>query len=80
MRLKLSLQYRADGHAGIVLHPRCLRRRSEQMHLRSLLDRVGDSAVFLSLRDLALGKINAQEPRPADDSFWTAFTEIQNER
>jgi peptidoglycan/xylan/chitin deacetylase (PgdA/CDA1 family) len=80
VRLKLSLQYSIDGHAGIVLHPRCLRRRADNMHLRSLLDRVGDSVVTVSLRDFAQGKIKDQARRPAHDPFWTAFPEIRDER
>jgi len=78
IRLKLSLQYGIDGHAGIVLHPRCLRRRSDKMHLRSLLDRVGNSVITVPLRDLALGKIKDQARRPARDPFWTTFREMRD--
>jgi len=79
VRFKLASQCALDGHAGIVLHPRCLRSRSDKMHLRSLLDRVEKSAATVSLRDLALGKIKDEGPRPPDDPFWTSFREIRDE-
>jgi len=63
VRLKLAAQYAMDGHSGIVLHPRCLRRRSDKVQLRSLLGLVEDSTVAVSLRDLALGKIDSPGPR-----------------
>ncbi|HEX8051888.1 MAG TPA: hypothetical protein VF517_02780 [Thermoleophilaceae bacterium] len=43
------------GHAGIVLHPRCLRRRSAQEHLVTLLDALAARGFYgASLRELAL--------------------------
>jgi len=40
VKLDLSRQHSVDGHAGIVLHPRGLRRRSDKIHFRFLLDHV----------------------------------------
>ncbi|MBZ5608249.1 MAG: hypothetical protein LAP38_08330 [Acidobacteriia bacterium] len=62
---KLAPEASVDGHAGIVLHPRCLRRRSEKLHLRSLLNRVEEGTRTVSLRELALGKIEIAAP-PGD--------------
>jgi len=55
VRLKLAAQYTLDGHAGIVLHPRCLRCRSDKVHLLSLLRQIQETAVTVSLRNVALG-------------------------
>ena len=63
VRHKLAAQYALDGHAGIVLHPRCLRRRSDKVQLRSLFGLVEQGALSVSLHDLALGKIGGQAPR-----------------
>ena len=65
VKLKLAEQYALDGHSGIVLHPRCLRRRSDKLQLRSLLDLIEESTVAVSLRDLALGKIQSPGTAPA---------------
>ncbi len=63
VRHKLAAQYALDGHSGMVLHPRCLRRRSDKVQLRSLFGLVGQGALSVSLHDLALGKIGGQAPR-----------------
>jgi len=75
---KLALQVSMDGHAGIVLHPRCLRRRSEKLHLHNLLNRMEGGARTVSLRDLALGKIEIARPR--GDRLRTPFGAIFHER
>ncbi len=67
---KLALQLAADGHAGIVLHPRCLRSRPDKMRLLSLLNALEESVSTVSLRDLALGKI---QPAAADSQVWSPF-------
>lgn len=59
VRKKLALQLALDGHAGIVLHPRCFRSRSAKLHLLSLLNAVEEGFATVSLRDLALGKVAA---------------------
>ena len=74
MRFKLAAQYRLDGHAGIVLHPRCIRQRSTKLQLQALLARIAKSTVTVSLRGLALGRIESQALLPRD-TFWTAFRE-----
>jgi peptidoglycan/xylan/chitin deacetylase (PgdA/CDA1 family) len=55
MKRKLTVQFAVDGHAGIVLHPRCLRRRSDKLHLLSLLNQAEEGTATVSLKDLALG-------------------------
>ena len=75
---KLALQLTVDGHAGIVLHPRCLRRRSEKMRLRRLLDRLEEGTRTVSLSDLALGKIEIATPRTSRSG--TPFSGINDER
>jgi len=67
---KLALQLAVDGHAGIVLHAQCLRNRPDKMRLLSLLNAIEDSVSTVSLRDLALGKI---EPASADSQVWSSF-------
>jgi hypothetical protein len=60
---KLVVQLALDGHAGIVLHPQCLRDRPEKLRLLSLLNRLeAEGAATVSLRDLALGKVEAATP------------------
>lgn len=80
VRYKLSLQWAVDGHVGLVLHPRCLRRRSEKLLLRSLLNCLEGSTHTVSLRDLALGKIETAKPRPQADPFRTLFSKIHDQR
>ncbi len=71
---KLRLQFALDGHAGIVLHPRCLRMRSQKMHLLSLLNHVQHLGVTpVSLKDLALGKIAVSQPDAGSDNSWAPF-------
>ena len=60
VKQKLTLQLALDGHAGIVLHPRCLRDRRQKLHLLRLLNSLkADGAATVSLRDVALGKSEA---------------------
>jgi peptidoglycan/xylan/chitin deacetylase (PgdA/CDA1 family) len=60
---KMAVQLALDGHAGIVLHPRCLRDRSNKSHLLSLLDYLEEEGfATVSLKDLALGKVEAAPP------------------
>lgn len=59
VRKKLALQLALDGHAGIVLHPRCLRNRSAKLHLLRLLNALEEGFTTVSLRDLALRKVDA---------------------
>jgi len=60
---KLAVQLALDGHAGIVLHPRCLRERSQKLQLLSLLNSLeAEGAATVSLRDLALGKVESVTP------------------
>jgi hypothetical protein len=59
---KLAVQFILEGHAGIVLHPRCLRRRSDKLRLLSLLSYLEQGTVTVSLRDLALGKVEIAKP------------------
>jgi hypothetical protein len=60
---KLMIQLALDGHAGIVLHPRCLRERPEKMHLLRLLNYLeAEGAATVSLKDLALGRVEAVTP------------------
>lgn len=57
---KLAVQFALDGHSGIVLHPRCLRDRSNKLHLLNLLHCVErEGAETVSLRAVALRKIEA---------------------
>ena len=79
VRLKLAAQYALDGHAGIVLHPRCLRCRSYKVHLRSLLHHLEETAATVSLRDVALEKIEIQGPRLAGNQLSTSLSEIHDE-
>jgi hypothetical protein len=60
---KLALQFALDGHAGVVLHPRCLRRRSDKLRLLGLLNHLEGVTVTVALRDLALGKIEIATPQ-----------------
>ena len=61
---KLALQLALDGHAGIVLHPRCLRDRPNQLRLLSLLNCLeAEGFATVSLRDLALSKVAAVTSR-----------------
>jgi len=71
---KLALQHAVDGHAGIVLHPRCLRSRPEKLRLRQLLNRVEEGMESVSLRDLTLGKIETAKQSPRGDWLWTPFS------
>ena len=65
MKRELAQQLAANGYAGIVLHPRCLRHESEKSRLVDLLDYVERSgAVTVSLRDCALGKVELANPQP----------------
>ena len=57
VRYKLALQLALDGHAGLVLHPRCLRNHGDKLRLLGLLNYVQEGAATVSLRDVALGKI-----------------------
>jgi hypothetical protein len=59
---KLAMQFAIEGHAGIVLHPRCLRRRSDKLGLLSLLNYLEGRTVTVPLRDLALGKVEIAKP------------------
>jgi hypothetical protein len=60
VRRKLAIHLALDGHAGIVLHPRCLRERRNKVGLVSLLNSVeAEGAETVSLRDVALGNIEA---------------------
>jgi hypothetical protein len=59
---KLAIQLALDGHAGLVLHPRCLRNRRDKLRLLNLLNYAEASAATVSLRDVALGKIEAASP------------------
>jgi hypothetical protein len=63
VRRKLALQLAVDSHAGIVLHPRCLRQRQEKLRLLSLLNYAEGSMATVSLRDLALGKVELANER-----------------
>ena len=67
---RLKLQYAVDGYTGVVLHPHCLRRRSDRLLLRSLLDSLQGSVHTVSLRDIAVGNIETVRPRPGADPFW----------
>lgn len=67
---KLKLQYAVDGSAGLVLHPHCLRRQSDRVHLRTLLDSLEGSVHTVSLRDIAVGDVETVRPRPQTDPFW----------
>ncbi len=80
VRLDLAAQYAADGHSGIILHPRCLRRRSDKAGLRSLLGLVEQGAFSVSLRELALGKIESPGPRQPGHQNRTPPSEIRDER
>jgi hypothetical protein len=66
-RRKLVLQFALNGHTGIVLHPRCLRNRSDKLSLLRLLDLVREGTTTVSLRDLALGKIETPSPESRAD-------------
>lgn len=70
---KLALQLALDGHAGIVLHPRCLRNRPDKLHLLGLLRQVEDDAAPVSLKDLALGKVEAATPDSRIGRLWSSF-------
>jgi len=60
---KLAVQLALDGHAGIVLHPRCLRDRSSKQHLLDLLKCVEEEgAETVSLMAVALGRIETATP------------------
>lgn len=59
---KLALQLALDGHVGMVFHPRCLRNRRDKLRLLNLLNYVEEGAATVSLRDIALGKIEAANP------------------
>ena len=70
----LVVQLALDGHAGIVLHPRCLRDRPEKLRLLSLLSGLeAQGAATVSLRDLALGKVEALTPRARIGPLWKSF-------
>jgi len=63
-----------DGHAGIVLHPRCLRNRPEKLRLQSLLNYLeAEGAATVSLKDLALGKVEAVTPLARIGLLWKSF-------
>lgn len=63
VRHKLALQLAVDSHTGIVLHPRCLRQRREKLRLLSLLNYAEGSMTTVSLRDLAMGKVELANER-----------------
>jgi hypothetical protein len=51
----LNRQARADGHIGLVLHPRCLRKSRERARLIGLLNSLqGRGTLSVSLRQLAV--------------------------
>src|SRR5262249_1236178 len=57
---KLAAQLALDGYFGIVLHPRHLRDRSNKLRLLNLLNYLEEErSTTVSLRDVALGKIEA---------------------
>jgi peptidoglycan/xylan/chitin deacetylase (PgdA/CDA1 family) len=70
---KLGLQLAVDGHAGIVLHPSCLRGRSDKLRLMKLLGCVVEAASTVSLADLALGKVDVARRYPPSAGLWTMF-------
>jgi len=71
---KLRLQFALDGHAGVVLHPRCLRTRPQKLRLISLLNYAQHLGVAsVSLTDLALGRIAIAKPGPGGNSPWIPF-------
>lgn len=70
---KLALRFAAGGHAGIVLHPRCLRRRSDKLRLLSLLNYLEAGTVTVPLRDLALGKVEIAKPGARGTLLVAAF-------
>jgi hypothetical protein len=70
---KLALQLALDGHAGMVLHPRCLRNRSAKLRLLSVLNFLRDEVDTVSLRDLSLGKVEPGTPPSRGDRLWTAL-------
>jgi hypothetical protein len=54
IRRRLEQQAAIDGHIGLVLHPRCLRSRSERARLVSILDFVERTGIITtSVRELA---------------------------
>ena len=60
---KLAVQLALDGHLGIVLHPRCLRDRPNKLRLLNLLNYLEEErATTVSLKELALGRIEAAPP------------------
>jgi hypothetical protein len=71
---KLALQLAVDGHAGMVLHPGCLRRRSAKLRLLSVLNFLRDEVETVSLLDLSLGKVESGTPPSRGDRLWTALT------
>ena len=77
---KLALQAAAEGHTGIVLHPRCLRRRAEKLQLRSLLNYLERRTRTVSLGDIALGKIEVVKSHSGISRLSNRFRGIHNER
>jgi hypothetical protein len=72
---KLALQLAVDGHAGIVLHPRCLRNRRDKLHLLSLLNYLERGVATVSLRDLALGRVASAIEDSRAAWVWGSFGE-----
>jgi len=73
MKNKLALQFALEGHAGIVLHPRCLRRRTDKLRLLSLLNDLEAGTVSVPLKDLALGKIEIAKPHARPGLLLASF-------
>ena len=69
VRRKLALQLDIDRYAGIVLHPRCLRPRPEKLRLLSFLNYAEQGTATVSLRDLALGRIELAKSISRGDRF-----------
>jgi hypothetical protein len=72
---KLALQLAVDGHAGIVLHPRCLRNRRDKLHLLSLLNYLERGVATVSLSDLALGRVESAIQDSRVGWVWGSFGE-----
>jgi len=70
---KLAVQFILEGHTGIVLHPRCLRRREDQSTLLSLLDYLEQGTVTVNLSDLALGNVEIAKTSDRGALLRTAF-------
>jgi len=67
---QLALQAAMDGHVGIVLHPRCLRSKTDKAGLRTLLKLTEKGTTAVSLRDIALGRVAIKTPDSRGARLW----------